>query len=65
MKLEEKLKNKYLYKNKINFFKIIYFIYQYLKSKKILRKRSFHSNWGIDMMADDFFKNKKKVSLLM
>ena len=60
MKLEEKLKNKYLYKNKINFFKIIYFIYQYLKSKKILRKRSFHSNWGIDIMAEDFFKNKKK-----
>ena len=60
MKLEEKLKNKYLYKKKLNFFKIIYFIYQYLKSKKILRKRSFHSNWGIDMMAEDFFKNKKK-----
>ena len=60
MKLEEKLKNKYLYKKKLNFFKIIYFIYQYLKSKKILHKRSFHSNWGIDMMAEDFFKNKKK-----
>ena len=60
MKLDEKLKNKYLSRKNINFFKILYFFYQYLKSIKILRKRRSHSNWGIDIMADDYFKNKKK-----
>ncbi len=60
MKLDEKLKNKHLYKKNMNFFKILYFFYQYLKSMKILRKRPLHSNWGIDLMAEDYFKNKKK-----
>ena len=60
MKLEEKLKNKFLYKKEKNLFKIIYFFYQYIKSMKFLKKRIFHSNWGIDMMAEDFFKQKKK-----
>ena len=65
MKLEEKLKNKFLYKKEKNLFKIIYFFYQYIKSMKFLRKRIFHSNWGIDIMAEDFFKQKKRVFLLM
>ena len=60
MKIEEKLKDKYLYKSGLNFFKIFYFFYQYLKTKIILNKRIFHSNWGLDMLADDFFKNNKK-----
>ena len=60
MKFEEKIKNKYLYKKGYNFFKIIYFIYQFIKSKKILKKKIFYSNWGIDMMADDIFKKKDK-----
>ena len=58
MKLDEKLKSKYLYKKNLNLFKIIYFFYQYIKSRKFLKKRIFHSNWGIDMMADDYFKEK-------
>ena len=58
MKLEEKIKNKYLYVKGFNIFKLIYFFYQFLKTKKILNQKKFYSNWGIDMMADDFFKNK-------
>ena len=60
MKLEEKIKEKFLYKKEKNLFKIIYFFYQYIKSMKFLKKRIFHSNWGIDIMAEDFFKQKKK-----
>ena len=48
MKIEEKFKNKYLYKNNLNFFKIFYFFYQYIKSIKNLKKS--YSNWGVDMM---------------
>ena len=59
MKLDEKLKNRYLSRKKMNLFKIFYFFYQYLKSINILRKRPLHSNWGIDLMAEDYFKNKK------
>ena len=60
MKFDEYLKNKYLYKEGFNLFKIIYFIYQYFKTKKILSKKIFYSNWGLDMLADDYFKNKAK-----
>ena len=59
MKIEEKIKNKYLYSTSFNFFKLIYFFYQFLKTKKILKKRIVYSNWGLDILADDFFKNKK------
>ena len=59
MKIEEKLKDKYLYSTGFNFFKLIYFLYQFLKTKKILTQRIFYSNWGLDMLADDFFKNRK------
>ena len=59
MKLEERLKEKFLYKNGFSLIKIIYFFYQYFKAKKNLKKRIFYSNWGLDMLADDFFKNKK------
>ena len=60
MKIEEILKNKYLYVKGFNFFKFFYFIYQYLKTKKFLKQRIFYSNWGLDMLADDYFKNKEK-----
>ena len=60
MKIEEKIKEKYLYKEGFNLFKLFYFLYQYLKSKKILKQKIFYSNWGIDMMADEFFKKKEK-----
>ena len=33
MKIEEKIKNKYLYSKKNNIFKFFYFYYQFLKSK--------------------------------
>ena len=58
MKFDEIIKNKFLYSKKNNFVKYIYFYSQYLKSKIKLKKS--YSNWGIDMMADFFFKNKKE-----
>ena len=58
MKIEEKLKAKYLYSSKSNFFKSLYFIFQYLKFK--LKPRIINANWGIDMIVNDIFKNKKK-----
>ena len=60
MKLEEKIKNKFLYSKNKNIFKFIYFYFQYIKSKIIQNNRKLYSNWGLDMMADDFFKNKEK-----
>ena len=63
MKLEERLKQKYLYRRGLSFIKIIYFLYQYFKTKKILKKRIFYSNWGLDMLADDFFKKKNMVCI--
>jgi FkbM family methyltransferase len=58
MKFDEIIKNKFLYSRKSNFVKYIYFYSQYLKSKIKLKKS--YSNWGIDMMADFFFRNKKE-----
>ena len=58
MKFDEIIKNKFLYSRKNNFFKYVYFYSQYLKSKIKLKKS--YSNWGIDMMADFFFRNKKE-----
>ena len=58
MKIEEKLKAKYLYSSKSNFFKSLYFIFQYLKFK--LKPRIINANWGIDMIVNDIFKNKKQ-----
>lgn len=58
MKIEEKIKAKYLYKNKLNTFKVLYYFYQYLKSK--LKPRIINANWGIDIVVDAILKNKKK-----
>ena len=60
MKLEEKIKDNFLYKKNFNVFKFLYFFYQFLKTRKILNKRKLYSNWGLDLMADDFFKKKSK-----
>ena len=60
MKLEEKIKDNFLYKKNWSIFKFLYFFYQFLKTKKIQRKRKLYSNWGLDLMADDFFKKKSK-----
>jgi len=59
MKIEERFKNKYLYSRGFNFFKLIYFFYQFLKTRSQLKKRVFYSNWGLDVLADEFFRNKK------
>tara|TARA_B100000795_G_C22742052_1_gene415786 strand:- start:84 stop:839 length:756 start_codon:yes stop_codon:yes gene_type:complete len=58
MNFEEKIKEKFLYSTKLNIIKIIYFTFQFLKSKNKLKKS--YSNWGIDMMADFYFRDKKK-----
>ena len=57
MKLEEKIKEKYLYSQGINFFKILYFTFQYLKSK--FKPRIINANWGIDIIVNSILKNKK------
>ena len=57
MKLEEKLKAKYLYKKKLNIFKLIYFFAQFLKNR--IKSRRPNSHWGVDLILNDVFKNKK------
>ena len=58
MKLEEKLKEKYLYNKKLSIFKLVYFLAQFFKNKFKLRKPNSH--WGVDLILNDIFKNKKK-----
>ena len=63
MKLEEKIKLKYLYTDGLNIFKFLYFFFQYLKSK--FKPRIINANWGLDVIVNSILKNKKKVSMLM
>ena len=58
MKIEEKLKARYLYSLNLNPFKLIYFIFQFLKFK--FKPRIINANWGLDVVIKDIFKNKKK-----
>lgn len=58
MKLEEKIKKKFLYSKNKNIFKFFYFCFQYIKSRIKLKKS--YSNWGVDMMADFFFRYKSQ-----
>ena len=58
MKLEEKIKERYLYSKNLNIFKIIYFFFQFLKNK--FKPRRPNSHWGVDLILNDIFKNKKK-----
>ena len=58
MRLEEKLKEKYLYKKGYNIFKLVYFLSQYFKSK--INSNKPNSRWGIDLILNDIFKNNKK-----
>jgi hypothetical protein len=58
MKLEEKLKEKYLYRKKLNIIKVIYFFFQFLKSK--FKSINPNSRWGVDLILNDIFKNKQK-----
>ena len=58
MKIEEKIKAKYLYKDDLNVFKILYFFFQFLKSK--IKPRIVNANWGLDIVINAIFKDKKK-----
>ena len=56
MKIEEKIKQKFLYKPGFNLIKSFYFLFQKIKKKKFLKK-SF-SGSAQDIIIDHFFKNK-------
>ena len=56
MKLEEKLKARYLYSLNFNIFKLFYFLFQFLKFK--FKPRIINSNWGLDVIISDIFKKK-------
>ena len=58
MKIEEKIKEKFLYSKGINLFKFLYFNFQFLKSK--IRPRIINANWGLDIIINSIFRNKEK-----
>lgn len=62
MKIEEKLKKKFLYSEKKNILKLLYFFFQFLRFK--LKPRILYSNWGIDLLIKDILKNKKKKEFI-
>ena len=57
MKIEEKIKDNFLYSKNLNLFKLLYFFFQYLKNK--FYPRIIYSNWGADMIVLNIFKKKK------
>ena len=61
MKIEEKLKSKYLYTEKRNILKLLYFFFQFLKLK--FRPRLLYSNWGVDLIISDIFKKNRKKGI--
>ena len=58
MKIEEKIKNKYLYSKKTNIFKFFYFYFQFLKAK--FKPRIAYSHWGIDLIITKLLNSKNK-----
>ena len=58
MKLEEKIKQRYLYSPGFNLIKNLYFYIKALKSKKFIKKS--YSGGAQDLIINYFFKNKKK-----
>ena len=58
MKIEEKIKNKYLYSKKTNIFKFFYFYYQFLKSR--FKPRLAYSHWGVDLIITKLLNSKNK-----
>tara|TARA_B100000963_G_scaffold178955_1_gene155537 strand:+ start:4146 stop:4898 length:753 start_codon:yes stop_codon:yes gene_type:complete len=58
MKLEEKIKQKYLYRAGFNLFKFLYFCIQKFKSNNNVKKS--YSRDAQDLIVNHFFKNKKK-----
>ena len=61
MKLDEKIKNKFLYRKGFNLIKYLYFFFQKIKKKRFLKKS--YSSGAQDLIIDYFFKNKKKRCL--
>lgn len=53
MKLEEKIKNKFLYSKKKNLFKYFYFFLQRFKNRGLKRN---YTVTGVDLLLDNFFK---------
>ena len=58
MKIEELIKEKYLYSKKMNFFKKIYFFIQFIKSK--FKYKKSYSFGAQDLIIEKFFKNKNR-----
>ena len=58
MKLDEKIKNKFLLSKNFNLFKLIYFLNQKIRSLKKIKK-SYSSN-SVDLIIEELFKYKKK-----
>ena len=61
MKLDEKIKNKYLLSEKFNLFKLFYYIS--LKIKSLSKVKNSYSGNHVDLIAEELFKNKKKRNL--
>ena len=61
MKIEEKLKKKFLYSEKNNLPKLLYFFFQFLKFK--WKPRTLYSNWGIDLLINEILKNQKEKGI--
>ena len=60
MKIEEKIKERYLYSKKLNLIKIIYFFIQLIKSKfKYKKSYSFGSQ---DLITEKFFLLGNNIS---
>jgi len=58
MKLDEKIKNKYLLSKNFNLFKLFYYINQRIRSFRKIKK-SYSSN-SVDLIINELFKNTKK-----
>ena len=56
MKIEEKIKDKFLYRSGLNLFKILYFEIQKLKRKNVSKT---HCRGAQDLLIDYFFKYKQ------
>ena len=63
MKIEEKLKKNFLYSDKKNLPKLLYFFFQFIKFK--LKPRILYSNWGIDLLINDIFKKQKEKGIFI
>ncbi len=61
MKIEEKLKKNFLYSDKKNLPKLLYFFFQFIKFK--LKPRILYSNWGIDLLVKDILKKQKEKGI--